>query len=223
MLSAARAVLRGPAQPDLDQRAAHLYPRVRRRARAGEPDQPGRAPGVPRQGHPARSAQAPSRSPGPRSTTARSPTTTSSSRPGRRSWTTRSGDQNVYTTYDGTGGVPIESVVPEAPLRRPLRRVKILLLPGTSPPRAGSSTTVRSTSGSRRSPPSSGSTATPTWSITQGRPARLDHRRLHHLGALSLLRADRGLGNYIRNSVKAVVDAYHGTRRLLRRASRTIR
>ena len=48
--------------------------------------------------------------------------------------------------------------------------------------------------------------------ITPAGPARLDVGRLHHLGRTSLLAFDRRLWwiNYIRNSVKATIDAYDG-------------
>ena len=66
-----------PARAELDQRAPDLHPRVRARGGTGQPDQPGGAARVLRQGHPARGRRAASpRSPGPRSTTASPATST---------------------------------------------------------------------------------------------------------------------------------------------------
>ena len=80
-----RALVRAPSEPDLDQRAPRVHPRLRRRGGTGEPRHAGGAAGVLRQGHPARRPPARSRSAGPRSTTASSPTRTCWSRRARRS------------------------------------------------------------------------------------------------------------------------------------------
>ena len=74
----ARAELREPAEPQLDQRAADLHPRLRRHARAGEPGDAGRPAGALHQGPAAAVVGGPARSPSRASTSASCRTTTCS-------------------------------------------------------------------------------------------------------------------------------------------------
>ena len=87
---------------------------------------------------------------------------------------------------------------------------------------AASSTTATSATASRSSPRSCTFDADP-YPVVRRRPDRLDHRRLHHHRPLPVRPAGRHRPaarpaaacstrfNYVRNSVKAVVDAYDGT------------
>ena len=86
--------------------------------------------------------------------------------------------------------------------------------PMTSPPTAGSCTTGKSANGSPGSPPLSAWTADPYLVISP------EGRLLWFLDGYTMTdrfpysEPIRNLGNYIRNSVKAVVDAYDGTVKL---------
>ena len=121
------------------------------------------------------------------------------------------GDKNVYTYLRRPGGVPIQSLPPEAPVRRPVRGHEDPPVqrhhrrePGDVPPRdrgageeGGSLHPVRP----RSVPGASGRTGSLVWIIDGYTTSN----------KFPYSEPVRGLGNYIRNSVKAVVDAYNGT------------
>ena len=151
-------------------------------------------------------------SPVRRSTTASSPTSTSSWAPGSASSTIPSGEANVYTTYEGKGGVPVGNLLaPAACSPSHFGSSKILLSrrhhqrePGALPPehhRPGEEGAavppVRSRSlpgDRRRRHPASGS-STPT-------PRRDGYPYAQRLPDGT---------SYMRNSVKLVIDAYDGS------------
>ncbi len=121
-----------------------------------------------------------------------------------------SGDQNVYTRYQGRGGIPVNSFLAKLAFAIRFGEVKILLSDDLT---ADSRVLIYRDVGPR---------------LRQAAPfLRFDRDPYLVIGTDGRLvwMADaytitdrypyaepvRGLGNYIRNSVKAVVDAYHGS------------
>ena len=207
----ARAQLREPAEPHLDQRAAHVHPRLRPHAGAGEP------------GHARRSARAVHQEPaagvhgGHEGHRAEHLLRRAVQRPRVRPHAHASefhyprGDDNVTTTYAGDGGVPAQLLLRAScssrsgsgPQDRAVQREHHGGEPGAvPPPDAGARAqiapflTFESDPLPRRSP-TAGSSGSRT-------PTRRAHRYPY-----STPTRDGGV-NYIRNSVKAAVDAYNG-------------
>ena len=187
----ARAVLQEPAQPDLDQRAAHVHPRVRRRAGSGEPDHPGGTPGLLDQGHSARLLR-PDQGDPTRDLLRRDQPTS------RRDYVfvkTRAqeldypaGDKNVYTNYVGTGGVPIQSLFRKLLFAARFGDVKILL----SNDIIGESRVMYHREIEERvkkAAPFIQFDRRPIPGRQAGRSPGLDHRRLHHQQQVPVLRA----------------------------------
>ena len=117
--------------------------------------------------------------------------------------------------YSGTGGVPISSL-----WRRLLFAIRFattdILVTRTITPEAASSSPADRRPG-RTLAPFLSYDADP-YPVAEQRAAVLDPGRVHDDGELSVLRRRRrqwGDVNYIRNSVKVVIDAYNGTTTLL--------
>ena len=110
MLSARELNSDEPAEPQLDQRAAHLHARLRPDARSGEPGDAGGAAGAVHQGPAAAVDRRPEDRRADASTTASCRTITSSSRRARASSTTRGATTTSTRRTTGTGGVPISSL-----------------------------------------------------------------------------------------------------------------
>ena len=75
------------------------------------------------------------------------------------------GDQNIYTTYEGQGGVSIGSLWRKLVFSAHHTTLRMLAIAGPTSPRAASFFTNRSMSGSRRSRHLLPSIAMPTWSL----------------------------------------------------------
>ena len=120
---------------------------------------------------------------------------------------------NVYAPYTGSGGIPIASFLNRLAFAIRFGDIRFF----TSSAITGGSRVIISTTSRRAWPrrrPSYASTATRTWSIAGG--------RLYWI-ADAYTTTDRipysqpsGGLNYIRNSVKVVIDAYNGSMTLLR-------
>ena len=206
---AARARHLQPAQPHLDQRAPHLHARLRAVPGPRERIHQRGPAGALHQEHSARLHDLARRSRGRKSITARCPTIIASCNTEAQEFDYPAGDKNVYTNYQGEGGIPVEQLLAAAALcaalrrnedpafqRHPPRKPPDDLPPGSRPRRAPDALPAlrpRPLHGHRR-----------RWL------ARLDAGRLHNLRQVSLLRPDPGVGNYIRNSVKATINAYTG-------------
>ena len=120
------------------------------------------------------------------------------------------GEDNVYTTYEGTGGVPVSSFFRRLLFSIRFRSFKVLL----SDDITNESRVMfhrRLSERVARIAPFLQYDPRPVPGHLE-RPAVLDAGRLHDEPAAIPIRRRRPNGvNYIRNSVKATVDAYHGT------------
>ena len=167
MLSARELNPGGAAQPHLGQRAAHLHARPRPDARPGQPGDRRRPAGAlhprPAAGVDRRTCRSPSRA----STSASCRTSTRSSDQAPASSTT----PRATTTSSPPTTAPAASCSTRCGRSWPSRCASATTSccsPTTSRPRAGCSSIGRSPGGRRRSPRSSPSTTTPTWSSTTG-------------------------------------------------------
>jgi uncharacterized membrane protein (UPF0182 family) len=121
-----------------------------------------------------------------------------------------SGDQNVYTRYHGRGGIPVNSLLTKLALAIRFGEVKILLSDDLT---AESRVMIYRDVGPRvrQAAPFLRFDRDPYLVIAD------DGRLLWMIDAYTTTdrypyaEPVRGIGNYIRNSVKATVDAYHGT------------
>ncbi|MFQ5801269.1 MAG: UPF0182 family protein [Candidatus Methylomirabilales bacterium] len=120
------------------------------------------------------------------------------------------GDKNVYTTYQGRGGVPITSLFRKALFAARFGTIRILLSKDIVP---GSRVMFyrQITNRARRVAPFLRYEPDPYLVVSR------DGRLLWIIDAYTVSdnypysEPYRGLGNYIRNAVKVVVDAYHGS------------
>jgi len=120
------------------------------------------------------------------------------------------GDQNVYTSYGGAGGIPLSSFVRKLAFAARFGEVKILLANDLTP--ESRVLMHRSVADRvRRIAPFFQYDRDPYIVVTEaGRLVwMLDGYTTTHRYPYS--EPIRGLGNYIRNSIKATVDAYDGT------------
>ena len=123
------------------------------------------------------------------------------------------GDQNVYTKYDGRGGVAIGSWWRRLVFAARFAEIKMLLSAGPDGPRAGSSSTAQIAERVQEIAPFLRLDRDP-YPVHHARTAGIvwlidAYTTSEHY---PLLAADaRDVGNYIRNPVKVTVDAYHGT------------
>ena len=142
--------------------------------------------------------------------TAKRPTTTSSSRAARRSSTIRRGKTTSTRPIDGTGGVPVGGIARKV-LFAWYFNDRTCCSPATSPTAVGSCSAAISRNGCAQSPLSCASTTTPIWWSATGGCSGC--RTLIRRAAIFPTRSPsqtRDL-NYIRNSVKIVVDGYNGS------------
>ena len=123
----ARAELRQPAEPQLDQRAADVHARLRRDAGAGQPGHAGRPAGAVHQGPAAAVVGGSHRSTSRASTTGSSRTTTCSSRPTRASFTTRRARTTSTRPTKARGGVPVSNFFRRLLFSIRFRSFKVLL------------------------------------------------------------------------------------------------
>jgi uncharacterized membrane protein (UPF0182 family) len=120
------------------------------------------------------------------------------------------GDKNVYTTYGGTGGVPIQSVFRKLLFALRFGDIKILL----SNDIIGESRVMyhrQIEERVRKAAPFIQFDRDPYLVIRQDGSLAWIIDGYTTSNRFPYSEPVRGLGNYIRNSVKAVVDAYHGT------------
>jgi len=120
------------------------------------------------------------------------------------------GDKNVYTTYAGTGGVPIQSVFRKLLFALRFGDIKILL----SNDIIGESRVMyhrQIEERVRKAAPFIQFDRDPYLVIRQDGRLTWIIDGYTTSNKFPYSEPVRGLGNYIRNSVKAVVDAYHGT------------
>ena len=204
----ARAELRQPAEPQLDQRAADVHARLRRHAGAGESGHAGRSAGAVHQGSSAAvlgdlKVDEPSIYYGQQSNDYVFVQTNA------REFHYPKGEDNVYTTYEGTGGVPVSSFLRRLLFSIRFRSFKVLL---------SEDITNESRVMFHRRLSERVARIAPFLRVRPGpvpghleRPPVLAAGRLHGQRPLSLFDAGANGINYIRNSVKATVDAYHGT------------
>jgi uncharacterized membrane protein (UPF0182 family) len=121
-----------------------------------------------------------------------------------------SGDQNVYTVYSGRGGIPVQGFLRKLLLSFRFKELKILL---------SSDITSESRVMFSRSIPGRVQKATPFLKFDED-----PYMIISESGQLFWMmdgyttgeefpyaRPARGVGNYIRNSVKVTIDAYNGT------------
>ncbi len=215
---------------DLAEPAPRLHARVRRGRRAGELDHVGRRPRCSRSrtSRPTGSRRRTSRA----STTGRSTTSTSSSStPRRTSSTTRARPGQTPFTYDGEGGIPLGGYFRRALFAWRFRDANLLISgqvdsgqPDPHPPQHRGSApkaTLPFLTLRRRSVPgrdvrraTSGS-----WTPTRRRTRTPTRSPSTWPTSTAGLLGPRQV-NYMRNSVKAVVDAYDGIGDVLRRSRR---
>lgn len=120
------------------------------------------------------------------------------------------GDKNVYTTYAGTGGVPMQSVFRKLLFALRFGDIKILL----SNDIIGESRVMyhrQIEERVRKAAPFIQFDRDPYLVIRQDGSLAWIIDGYTTSNRFPYSEPVRGLGNYIRNSVKAVVDAYHGT------------
>jgi len=120
------------------------------------------------------------------------------------------GDQNVYTKYEGRGGIPVDSLLRKVAFAARFGKLQVLLSDDlTSESRVLMYRDIRARVG--RGAPFLRFDRDPYIVVT-------DEGRLVWMvdgytitDRYPYAQPVRGVGNYIRNSVKATVDAYHGT------------
>jgi uncharacterized protein len=122
------------------------------------------------------------------------------------------GQQNVEKFYEGTGGVVMNSFVRRLAYAKRFDGTRLLLAQHVTPEsRIHFRRQIRAAGAGARAVPDL--RRRPVHRHRRG-PALLDHRRVHAFERPSLQRAHQLRPqriNYMRNSVKAVVDAYNGT------------
>ncbi len=119
------------------------------------------------------------------------------------------GEDNVFTQYNGRGGLPIGSLWRKLVFALRFGAYQILLSNDiTAESRILFLRNIRERVAEAGAVPVVRSRSV---SGGRGRPSVLDVRRVYHQRPLSVFDARSGRLNYIRNSVKIVIDAYHGT------------
>ena len=126
-----------------------------------------------------------------------------------------SGDQNVYTKYEGRGGIPVDSFLRKLAFAARFGELKVLLTRDlTSESRIMIYRSIRDRV--RQAAPFVRFDRDPYLVVTD------DGRLVWMVDGYTTsdrypyAQPVRGIGNYIRNSVKVTVDAFHGTVTLLR-------
>ena len=202
-------------------RAPHLHPRLRRHRGAGQREGGERRAGLRRRGHPLpRRRPRSSSSPSPPSTSARSWAATSWSGSKQRELNFEDEDETKYTTYEGEDGVALDNVVKKAAFALRFGDLNPLI----SDQLTGSSQVLYIRDIRERVSalaPFLDLDADPYPVIHDGRivwivdayttTSRYPYAQRVETGQLP---DESGLDhtfNYVRNSVKAVVDAYDGT------------
>src|SRR5439155_5015864 len=120
------ALREGSAEPDLDQRAVDIYARLRRRRESSEPGNTRGAPRVLDQGHPP-AASSDLRISRPELYFSELATDYVFVKTQAKEFDYPSGDQNVYTTYAGQGGIPLGSFWRKTLFAARLGDLKLLL------------------------------------------------------------------------------------------------
>ena len=116
----------------------------------------------------------------------------------------------MYTTYTGSGGIPIAPLLNRLAFSVKFGTIKFFFTSAIDEPEPHHHP--------QRHPATRISAAAPflkldhdPYMVIAGGKAVLDPGRLHHHRAATRTRTPQGGLNYIRNSVKIVVDAYNGT------------